>query len=96
MHSLKLRYWLNKWPGEKIFGIYRFLPLFFILGATLEFSMISWRVGETNFCNINYNYLSKSNQNPWLMHFHVFVCLDSTFKRKQAEKIARHNLGLDV
>lgn len=40
---------LNKWPGKAYFGIYRFLPIFFILGATLEYSMINWRVGETNF-----------------------------------------------
>ena len=45
-----LRYYLDKWPGEKIFGIYRFLPIFFFLGATLEFSMINWTVGQTNFC----------------------------------------------
>lgn len=41
---------INKWPGEKTFGIYRFLPLFFGLGAALEFSMINWTVGTTNFC----------------------------------------------
>jgi len=27
----------------------RFLPFFFALGAALEFSMINWTVGETNF-----------------------------------------------
>jgi len=36
-------------PGEKTFGIYRFLPFFFVFGAALEFSMINWTVGETNF-----------------------------------------------
>jgi len=36
-------------PGKKTFGLYRFLPLFFVLGAALEFSMINWQVGETNF-----------------------------------------------
>lgn len=36
---------LNKLPGKKIFGIYRFLPIFFLLGASLEFSMIKWEVG---------------------------------------------------
>ncbi|KAK7861655.1 hypothetical protein R5R35_006570 [Gryllus longicercus] len=39
----------DKWPGKKYLGIYRFLPLFFALGAALEFSMINWQVGETNF-----------------------------------------------
>lgn len=42
---------VDKWPGKKWFGIYRFLPLFFVLGATLEFSMINWKVGEVNFYN---------------------------------------------
>ncbi|XP_073832460.1 sloth 1 [Musca autumnalis] len=40
---------LDSIPGKKRFGVYRFLPLFFCLGAALEFSMINWTVGETNF-----------------------------------------------
>jgi len=36
-------------PGKKTFGIYRFLPFFFLLGAGLEFTMINWTVGQTNF-----------------------------------------------
>lgn len=36
-------------PGKKRLGLYRFLPFFFVLGAALEFSMINWTVGETNF-----------------------------------------------
>lgn len=32
------------WPGKR-FGIYRFLPAFFALGAGLEFTMINWWVG---------------------------------------------------
>lgn len=39
---------VNSWPGKR-FGVYRFLPIFFVLGAALEFSMIKWRVGNTNF-----------------------------------------------
>lgn len=49
-NSLMIRKLLDKWPGKKTFGIYRFLPIFFVLGATLEFAMINWTVGETNFC----------------------------------------------
>ncbi|XP_055843773.1 small integral membrane protein 4 [Episyrphus balteatus] len=48
-YSASLRNFLDKWPGKKSLGIYRFLPLFFVLGAALEFSMINWTVGETNF-----------------------------------------------
>lgn len=51
MVSRNLKHFLNRWPGKETFGIYRFLPIFFTLGAALEFSMINWRVGETNFCN---------------------------------------------
>lgn len=50
VYSSTIRKLLDKWPGKKRFGIYRFLPLFFVLGAALEFSMINWTVGETNFC----------------------------------------------
>ncbi|CAG7724935.1 unnamed protein product [Allacma fusca] len=42
---------LNAWPGKRTLGLYRFLPLFFVLGAALEFSMINWQVGEVNFYN---------------------------------------------
>uniref|UniRef100_U5EUY7 Small integral membrane protein 4 n=1 Tax=Corethrella appendiculata TaxID=1370023 RepID=U5EUY7_9DIPT len=49
--SISLRNILDKWPGKNRFGIYRFLPIFFVLGAALEFSMIKWTVGETNFYN---------------------------------------------
>ena len=49
LYSTTLRRLLDKWPGKKYLGIYRFLPAFFILGAALEFSMINWHVGEVNF-----------------------------------------------
>ena len=32
--------------------LHRFLPAFFGLGAALEFSMINWTVGETNFYSV--------------------------------------------
>ncbi|MCL4140534.1 UNVERIFIED_CONTAM: hypothetical protein GTU68_026590 [Idotea baltica] len=48
--SKTLKNILNIWPGKQYFGLYRFLPLFFVLGAALEYSMINWRVGEVNFC----------------------------------------------
>jgi len=40
---------LDAFPGKRIFGVYRFLPFFFVFGGALEFSMINWTVGETNF-----------------------------------------------
>lgn len=50
LYSVSLKRFLDRWPGKKYFGLYRFLPLFFVLGASLEYSMINWRVGNTNFC----------------------------------------------
>ncbi|KAH8258955.1 hypothetical protein KR044_004339 [Drosophila immigrans] len=49
LQSSFVRRFLDSWPGKRRFGNYRFLPLFFVLGAALEFSMINWTVGETNF-----------------------------------------------
>lgn len=43
---------IDKVPGKQRFGAYRFLPLFFIFGGVLEFLMIKWTVGETNFCKL--------------------------------------------
>lgn len=40
---------LHEWPGKR-FGVYRYLPMFVVLGATLEFAMIKWDVnGQVNF-----------------------------------------------
>lgn len=50
LYSRSVQRLLDSWPGKRRFGIYRFLPIFFVLGAALEFSMINWTVGETNFC----------------------------------------------
>ncbi|XP_060535244.1 small integral membrane protein 4 [Cylas formicarius] len=49
MYRKRIHRLLDKWPGKERFGLYRFMPLFFVLGAALEFSMINWHVGETNF-----------------------------------------------
>ena len=41
---------LDNWPGRQTFGHFSFLPIFFVVGAGLEFVMIKWTVGQTNFC----------------------------------------------
>lgn len=46
-----LKRFLDKWPGKKLLGVYRFLPVFFGIGAMMEFTMIKWQVGQTNFYN---------------------------------------------
>ena len=55
-----LRILLDKVPGKRTFGIYRFLPLFFAMGAAVEYSMIKWTVGQTNFCK--YFFVSSAPQ----------------------------------
>ncbi|XP_077982395.1 ubiquinol-cytochrome c reductase complex assembly factor 5-like [Glandiceps talaboti] len=55
LYSRRLRRLLDKWPGKRVFGIYRFLPLFFVTGASLEWVMINARIapgGET-FYDVN-------------------------------------------
>jgi len=36
-------------PGKRLLGNYRFLPIFFLLGAGLEYTMIHLTAGTTNF-----------------------------------------------
>ena len=45
---------LRKFPGEKRFGNYRFLPFFFLFGAGLEYLMCNLKVGprQVNFCKL--------------------------------------------
>ena len=40
---------VQNWPLKKYLGRYSFHPVFFFAGAGLEFVMIHWTVGETNF-----------------------------------------------
>lgn len=46
----QLRRALQRVPGKQRFGIYRFLPFFFVLGGTMEWIMIKVRVGQETFC----------------------------------------------
>ncbi|KAH8387947.1 hypothetical protein KR093_010444 [Drosophila rubida] len=77
LHSSLVRRFLDNWPGKRRFGIYRFLPIFFGLGAALEYSMINWTVGETNFCRCDSTYVK-------LLALKIAL-LDRTFKRRQAK-----------
>jgi len=52
IYSQRLARFLNRWPGKERFGIYRFLPAFVVIGASIEFAMINWRVGEVNFYSV--------------------------------------------
>lgn len=37
-----------KIPGKAL-GEFRLIPIFFVMGALMEFTMIHWTVGEVNF-----------------------------------------------
>ncbi|CAG5121810.1 unnamed protein product [Candidula unifasciata] len=43
---------IDKWPGKQTFGIYRFMPLFFLVGAAMEFAMINWKPLGVNFYEV--------------------------------------------
>ncbi|XP_063794877.1 ubiquinol-cytochrome c reductase complex assembly factor 5 isoform X1 [Pseudophryne corroboree] len=43
---------LDKVPGKKRFGMYRFLPFFFILGGAMEWFMINVRIGRETFYDV--------------------------------------------
>jgi Uncharacterised protein family UPF0640 len=100
-----LRKIIEKWPGKKYFGVYRFLPLFFGLGAALEFSMINWTVGDTNFCEYKnshhfsnfFSFRSFTASPCFCMYHKVTLVLhlfptDKTFKKRQAQNIIDEKL----
>ena len=78
--------YLKKVPGERQFGPYRFLPLFFFIGASIEFLMINLTVGprKVNFCNKKLSILSLT-----LLINHNFYSTqkDTTLKRRQAAEV---------
>ncbi|XP_018417988.1 PREDICTED: small integral membrane protein 4 [Nanorana parkeri] len=39
-------------PGKRRFGIYRFLPFFFVLGGAMEWFMINVRLGRETFYDV--------------------------------------------
>lgn len=41
---------INRLPGDRYLGPYRFLPIFFGIGAAIEFLMIKWTFNNINFC----------------------------------------------
>lgn len=43
---------INNWPLRKYIGVYAFMPLFFIIGGLIEYSMINLNVGNANFYKV--------------------------------------------
>ncbi|XP_067424180.1 ubiquinol-cytochrome c reductase complex assembly factor 5 [Emydura macquarii macquarii] len=50
--SKKIRYLLQLVPGRQRFGVYRFLPFFFLLGGAMEWFMINVRLGRETFYDV--------------------------------------------
>ncbi|XP_067908435.1 small integral membrane protein 4 [Heterodontus francisci] len=50
--SSRVKRLLNFVPGKGRFGIYRFLPCFFVLGGVLEWIMINVRIGHETFYDV--------------------------------------------
>ena len=50
LSKFSLKRFVDAVPGKKWFGLYRFMPFCFLFGAGMEWTMIHWTVGETNFC----------------------------------------------
>ncbi|XP_039099547.1 small integral membrane protein 4 [Hyaena hyaena] len=48
----KVKRILQRVPGKQRFGVYRFLPFFFVLGGTMEWIMIKLRVGQETFYDV--------------------------------------------
>ncbi|GFY69539.1 hypothetical protein TNIN_9211, partial [Trichonephila inaurata madagascariensis] len=77
---------LNKWPGKERFGVYRFLPLFFIFGAALEFTMIKWEFHGVNF------FILQTSSFSLLLHFVLFLNMDISFIIAKAPSWIPHHL----
>ncbi|NXF62423.1 SMIM4 protein, partial [Ciccaba nigrolineata] len=50
--SKRVRRLLQLVPGKKRFGVYRFLPFFFLLGGAMEWFMINVRIGKETFYDV--------------------------------------------
>lgn len=50
---------IDKWPLQKQFGFYAFLPAFFAVGAVMEFTMIIMRINNVDFYSV---YMAKERQ----------------------------------
>ncbi|NWH73844.1 SMIM4 protein, partial [Piaya cayana] len=50
--SQRVKRLLQLVPGKQRFGVYRFLPFFFVLGGAMEWFMINVRVGQETFYDV--------------------------------------------
>ncbi|KAM6325324.1 ubiquinol-cytochrome c reductase complex assembly factor 5 [Podargus strigoides] len=52
LKSRRVRRLLQLMPGKQRFGVYRFLPVFFLLGGAMEWFMINVRIGKETFYDV--------------------------------------------
>ncbi|XP_069721991.1 ubiquinol-cytochrome c reductase complex assembly factor 5 [Phaenicophaeus curvirostris] len=50
--SQRVKRFLQLVPGKRRFGVYRFLPFFFVLGGAMEWFMINVRIGQETFYDV--------------------------------------------
>ncbi|NXX40289.1 SMIM4 protein, partial [Tricholaema leucomelas] len=50
--SKRVKRLLQLVPGKQRFGVYRFLPFFFLLGGAMEWFMINARIGKETFYDV--------------------------------------------
>ncbi|NXI43540.1 SMIM4 protein, partial [Galbula dea] len=50
--SKRVKRLLQLVPGKQRFGVYRFLPFFFLLGGAMEWFMINVRIGKETFYDV--------------------------------------------
>ncbi|XP_070695592.1 ubiquinol-cytochrome c reductase complex assembly factor 5 [Pempheris klunzingeri] len=50
--SENVKYFLSLVPGKRRLGMYRFLPVFFCIGGTMEWIMINVRIGRETFYDV--------------------------------------------
>ncbi|XP_071611803.1 ubiquinol-cytochrome c reductase complex assembly factor 5 [Heliangelus exortis] len=50
--SRRVKQLLQRVPGKQRFGVYRFLPFFFLLGGAMEWFMINVRIGKETFYDV--------------------------------------------
>ncbi|NXI60067.1 SMIM4 protein, partial [Chloroceryle aenea] len=50
--SKRMKRVLQLVPGKRRFGVYRFLPFFFLLGGAMEWFMINVRIGKETFYDV--------------------------------------------
>ncbi|XP_040446120.1 small integral membrane protein 4 [Falco naumanni] len=50
--SRRVKRLLQLVPGKRRFGVYRFLPFFFLLGGAMEWFMINVRIGKETFYDV--------------------------------------------